>query len=437
MKVTVEELPRRELALNFEAEPQDLQKYERKAWRHLAERARIPGFRPGKAPPSVLERFYGKGAVLEETLNHLIPEATEQALKERSIEAVSVPAIKVSSTEPVAWKATVALRPKVDLGNYRELRIQPEPVVVKDKEVENLLEQLRFQHTPWQPVDRPVMMGDLVTMDVLAMDGARRAADDKGAQYRPEPGSTAPMPGFAEQIVSMKTGETKEFTLTGQAQGEGAGPRQYKFTVAVREVKGKTLPPLDDEFAKGVGDGYENLAALRQHVTNQLREAAERQAREALKEKALDQLVSMAQSEFSPTLVEHEAEHLLEEQEKRLAQNQLRLDDYLKSVGKTREQILEEMKPQAEKRVLRSLVLTEFKDREGVTVAPDDVKQAIDAVLVTAEGQSVELERALNTDSSRAAVERTLVTRKTLDRLAEIVTQPAASNAASNEEKQS
>ncbi len=425
MKVTVEHLPRREVVLSIEAEPQDLERYRKRAYQHLVQRARIPGFRQGKAPMAMLERYLGKGAILEEAINHLIPEATQKAIEEQALGAASVPSIKVDSREPVAWKATVALAPKIDLGSYQDLRLEPEPVVVPEEQVSKVLDELRFQHTPWQPVGRAALMGDLLLMDVHAQSGGRSAVDDKGVQYRPEPGSPAPVPGFAEQVTGMRLGETKEFTLTGAAAGSGESPtpREYRFRVTVHEVKGKSLPPLDDEFAKGAGDGYESLQALRDHVTAQLRASAEQDAREALKEKALDKLIETATVEFSESFVEHEAEHLMEEHEKRLAQNQVRLESYLKTIGKTREELIADLKPEAQRRVLRTLVLTELREREGVQVTPEEVQKAIDEIVASSQERSAQLERALNADATRSAMERTLLTRKTLDRLAEIVTQ--------------
>lgn len=434
MKVTVEHRPRREVVLSFEAEPTDLEQYRQKAYRHLVQRARIPGFRQGKAPLTVLERHLGKGVIMEEAINHLIPEATQKAIREQAIEAAALPSIQVSSTEPVAWKATVALVPKVDLGNYRDLRLEPEPVVVREELVDKVLEEIRFEHTPWQPVDRAALMGDLLTLDVQVEEDGRRLSDDKSVQFRPQPGLPNPVPGFAEQIVGLRAGETREFTLSAPAAGEAQGERTLKFRVTVTDVKGKNLPALDDEFAKGVGDGFESLQALRDHVIAQLRANAEREAREALREKALAKLVETAKVEYSEAFIEHDLEHLLEEHERRLAQNRIGLEQYLQSVGKTREQLAAELRPQAEQRVVRSLVVTELKEREGITVTPEEVDRAIRETAAAAGDQAAALQRALGAEANRASIERSLLTRKTLDRLVEIVTQkpldPAAASGA-------
>lgn len=431
MKVTVEELPRRELLLTFEAEPADLDEYRKKAYRHLVQRVRIPGFRQGKAPFAMVEAYVGKAAVTQEAIHHLIPDATDKAIKERSIQAAATPDIELGAMEPVAWKAKVALIPNVELGNYRELRIEQEPVAVREEEMSKVLEELRFQQAPWQPVERPAEMGDLVTIDVHGEEDGRRVAEDKGAQYRLEPGSAHPMPGFAEQLVGVKAGETKAFALTVPRGAGGAEPaqREVKFRVTASGVKAKTLPPLDDEFAKGVGEGFDTLQDLREHVAAELKAGAERAAKEALREKALDKLVETAKVDFSLAFIEREAEHLLGEQERRLAENKIGVNEYLKSVGKTREQVLDEIKPEAERRVIRSLVLTKLKEQEGIAVAPEEVAQSIQEMAASAGERAQRVQRALDNERTRSAIESSLATRKTLDRLVELVTRKPAAEA--------
>lgn len=424
MKVTVETLPQRQVLLNIEAEPEEVEESKKVAYRRLVHRARIPGFRRGKAPMAMLERYLGKAALLEEAIQHLIPDATNRAIEEQNIESASVPDIEISGTEPVTWKATVSLAPTVDLGDYLSLRVERVEVTIGPEEVDTVLEEIRFQQAPWEPVDRKTEMGDLVTMDVHAEEGGKSIADDSGVQFRPTEESIAPVPGFSQEIIGMAAGETKAFAIAfpdDDERKELAG-KEYAFKVTAQDIKAKNLPAIDDEFAKGVDDGYDSLEDLRMNLTNRIKENKEREAADALRDKAVDQLVEMSTVEFPPTLIEHEAEHMLEEQARRMsqAQGQGGLEKYIKTVGESKEDLLEELKPAAQERIVRSLVITEFKDQQGIDISSKDIDDELDKLTTGEQGD--QLRHLFGSEAGRQSLERTLLTQKTLKRLEEIIT---------------
>jgi len=174
VKVTVEHLPRRQALVSIEAEPKELEHSRQEAYKHLVVRARVPGFRPGKAPLTMVERHFGKAAFLDETLQHLVPELTQKALNENSLKPVGNPEFELSHTEPGKWKATVNLEPLVDLGAYRDIRIQPDLIIVDTAEVDKALEDLRFRTAPWEPVSRPSQADDLLIMDVYGEEDGKK-----------------------------------------------------------------------------------------------------------------------------------------------------------------------------------------------------------------------------------------------------------------------
>lgn len=422
MKVTVEHLPRREVVLEIEAESPEVEHARQAAYRKLVQRARIPGFRQGKAPLSMLERYLGKSTLLEETINHLIPEVTSEALKAQSIEAAGTPNIQISSVEPVRWKATVPLTPTVDLKDYKSLRIETPPVEVKPEEVDKVLEDLRFQQAPWQPVQRTAEPGDLLTLDIHGEEGGKTVVEQKGVEYRAVAGSPFPVPGFTEAVLGLKPGDEKEFSLTVPDADERVEYRgkTFHFKVNVSDVKTKQLPTLDDEFAKGVGDGYDSLTALRTYLHNQLLEGAQQRVKEELKEQAIQKVVDGSAVEFSPHLVDHEVEHMIEEEARR--QNQKSLEQYLSSVGKSQEEAVAELRPRAEERIRRSLILTDLKEKEGIQVSPEEIQGELDTLVASSASQSGELQRIFGSETGLKSIERSLLTRKTLDRLVDIVT---------------
>lgn len=426
LKLSLEQLPERQVVLDIEADPEELEASKKKAYQRLVGRLRIPGFRKGKAPQVMLERWIGKEALLEEAMNFLIPEVTDKAIKEQEIEAAGVPDIEVSGLDPVAWKATVPLTPTVDLGDYRGLRVEPELAVVPEEDITRALEDTRFNATPWEPASRPVEMGDLLTIDVAVEEAGKTITDQKDVQFRPLDENENPVPGFSQQLVGFEAGKEKSFAINFDASYENkdfAG-RSFEFRVLVKEIKTKHLPEIDDEFAKGVEDGFTNLEALRLHLAGQLQEHADSAAREKLREHALDQLIEAATVEFPPTMVDHEAEHMLEEQARQVTQNQADVDAYVQAIGKDKAELIEEMKPAARERIVRSLIVTELKEAEKIEVEADEIDSEVESLIgVGGAEQREQLKRIFDTDANRNNLERSLLTRKTLDRLLEIATQ--------------
>jgi len=429
VKVTVEQLPRRQVVLNIEAEQPEVDRAKEHAYNHVSQRVRIPGFRKGKVPKAMLARYIGEAAIMEEAVNHLIPEVTQKAIQEQSLEAIGVPQVALEGVEPsIKWKATVDLTPKVDLAGYKDIRLTPEPVEVTEEQIVKVLEDIRFQNTPWEPADRPSRMGDMVTLDMSAESEGKPMGSDKAVQYRLVEGAQAPILGFAEEVAGMKAGETKDFSIAvpeSDVRKSMAG-KTVSFRVTVLDVKGKTLPAFDDEFAKGVGDGYDSMQALRDFVTNRLKENAEREAKEKLKEKALDEVVAKAAFDFSPNITQREAEEMFKEQTDRLQRSKIGLDEYLKSIGKSQEALIEEMKPMAEERIKRSLALAELIKQEKVDVIEDEIDQELSGLITSGGEQNIkQFERIFDNENGRRSIQRTLQQRKVLDRLVEIATQQA------------
>ena len=430
MKVTVEHLPQRQVVLTIEAEAQETQESRKLAYRHIVERAKVPGFRPGKAPMAMVERYAGKAAFLQETIEHLIPDATEKAMEEHGIEPVGQPDIQLVTTEPIAWKATIDLVPLVDLGKYRDIRIQEEPVEATPEEVDASIEELRKSVAPWEPVSRPVAMGDLVTLDMTANDNGRIIGSDVGSQYPVIKGNPSPAPGFPEALAGLSAEESKEFVLVfppNDTRREVAG-KTINFKVTIHEVKAKNLPALDDEFAKSVDEGFDTLVALREKVTAQVVESKTREAKTALETKALQAVIDGAKLEYSPGMVTHEAAHILEDQEQELQRSRVNLDQYLASMNKTREQMLDEVKPVADQRIRRSLVFMELRKLENLEVTDEDLDAEINRMLTTVTDKAM-MRRAFENQEAKASLRSSMLNRKSLDRLVAIVTEGAPTTA--------
>ena len=421
MKATREKEENRQVFLRIELDKAEVDKALEQAYRRLVKKAEIPGFRQGKAPRAVLERYVGKDGLLEDALNNLLPEVYEQVLKDENIEPIANPQIEVVQSEPVVFTAVVPLKPTVELGDYKSIRLKPEKAEVTKEEVDTVIEQIRRQHGNWEPVERPVAFEDLVVMDVEARADDKPFINQPGAQYQVMPNQPLPAPEFADRLIGMKVGEEKEFKLQlpdDYSQTELAG-KEASFRVKVNEVKQQQLPKLDKEFAQTVSPDLKTVAALRQRVTSNLSLQVEQRAKEAFEEKVLDAVVESSKMEFPPVLVDSELERLMEQQARWMQESGLDLEGYLSRINKTEEELREELRPVAAKRVTRSLVLGKVAEAEKIEVTEEEITADLEKIVQSAENKTEMKERA-ESSQVRGSMEQLLATQKTVQRLVDI-----------------
>ena len=440
MKVTRDKNEGCQAFLVVEMESTEMETSLATAYRHLAVEVKIPGFRQGKAPRAVLERYLDKGSVLSEALNHMVPEAYQQAIKEQEIEPFAQPNIEITQTEPVViFKATVPLTPKVELGDYHKVKIKPEPATVAEDKVDAVIEQLRHQQGAWEPVARPVNFGDLAVLDIESDVAGEPFVNSKGVQYFVLREATAPVKGFAEHIVGMEKDEEKAFCLSVPEdfpKSELAG-KEASFKVKVGEIKEEELPEVNDEFARQVNPELETVAALKEQISDGLKQRAEEDARLDFEERLVAAVVDCSEVEFPPVLVEAEIDRLFDEQARRLQMDEKALEKYLKTVNKTEEQLREELRPVATKRVTGSLVLEKVAEKEGIEVSEADIDAEIDTMVKNTETKNKdELSHFLNYARSRESLKSLLLTRKTLAQVKEIAGGAGKTKSDGKEKKQ-
>jgi len=421
MKVTREKEEDCQVFLRIELEPLEVEKSLKQSYRRLVQRANIPGFRQGKAPREVLERHIGKEGLLEDALNNLLPEAYEQALKEEQIEAIASPRVDIVQTEPVVITAVVPLKPVIELGDYRSIKLTPKKADVTREEIDAVIEQLRRQHGTWEPVERPVAFDDLVTMDVESQVEDKPFINQPGAQYQVMPNQPSPAPGFADQLAGMKVGEEKEFKLMlprDYSPPELAG-KEASFKVKINEIKQQHLPKLDKEFAQLVSPDLKTMAALKKRLTSNLSIQAEQRTREEFEEKVIDAVVDLSKVEFPPVLVDSELERLMEQQARWMQESGLKLEEYLSRMKKTEEELREETRPVAAKRVTRSLVLNKVAEAEKIEVTDEEITADLEKLVQGSENKT-EMKERIGSPQVRGSMEQMLVTQKTIQRLVEI-----------------
>lgn len=418
MKVSTENLGNCQTVLTIEAEASELDKSLDEAYHHLVNEVSIPGFRKGKAPRAILVQHIGKKNLVEEALEYLIPQLYKQALESQEIEPIARPEIEVTQTEPVVFKAIVSLKPEIKLGDYHSIRLEPHPIIkIAKKEVTAAMEEFQERQGVWVPVDRSVELRDLVTMDIQANVEEKPWLNHKDILYEVDEDSRSPVPGFASHLQGIEKNKEKTFSLTipdDYPIKEMSG-KEGTFKVTITEIKEKQLPELDDKLAQGAG--YDNLADMRKKVAADLKAEAEAKNRLELRQKALDALVGISEVNYPSILEDEEITGLLRDEAQRLGFRELA--DYLKKTSKTEEELKQELRPIAKKRLTQGLVLGKLAEEEKIEINASEVDNKVDEIANDAEDKE-KARQFFSLPQVRQSIEQSLHTQKTMDRLLQI-----------------
>ena len=423
MKVSTQEIEKSQVVVEIEVDPPRLDRAMDQAYRRVAGRLRVPGFRPGKAPRPLVERMVGRESLLEDAIEHLVPEVYREAIDQENLYPIEEAAFEVVEAEPLKIKATVPVRPTVQLGDYRSLRRKLTPPEITDEQVDNVLTQLRESHATWAPVERPVQLEDRVAMDVHGTVDDKVILDRQDVEYVVRGESDRPMPGFAEQLVGMAAGDEKSFTLAVPAEFEDpeiAG-KQAAFQVKVHWVKEKQLPELDDAFASSVGT-FSTLDELKQEVRQELQGRAEATARQELQEGLIDAVVEAATLDLPPPAVEKQAARLRQQLASSLDRQGISVEQYQQLTGKSAADFDAELEADARRELTRLFVLDEVAKAENIAVDPVEVETEIRRAAGDGPDARRIVREALARRETRARVEAAIRERKTIAHLVEMAT---------------
>ncbi|MCU0507625.1 MAG: trigger factor [Anaerolineae bacterium] len=421
-----------QLDLTIELGPERTEQALQRAARLVSKKAKIPGFRPGKAPFATVVRMYGKPALLGEIVDDLGQEVYTEVLGQGQIEPYGQAALEDVELDPaIKFKLIVPLRPTVDLGDYSDLRVEAPVVEVGDADVDALLEQARNARAAHEVVERPAELGDLVKVDIVGSVGENTIMDNQDWELTLR-GESGWLPGFDEAFVGLKAGDEKEFDITypedslSKYKGQTA-----RFKVNVKEVRAKLTPELNDEFAQSLGE-YATLAEYREKKLAEIKQQRETEAQNKLTDDAVEALIGRATLAYPPSAVHDTIHDMLHDMEQRMRNIGYTLEDSLRLQGKTIEQYEQELEPSAERRVKAQLVLAELFRREGLEVTDAEVEAELDRMASQAEQEETRtaIREAFGTDQGRAVIRQDLRTSKTLDRLRALVTGQATITAA-------
>jgi trigger factor len=411
MQVTATPAPKSSVLLEVEVPSDRLDRAVRDAVGRLSRRTRVAGFRPGKAPRPILERVLGPGAVLDEAVEHLVQDAYRQAIIEHGIVPLTnadVEVVEAVEGKPLRFKATVQVRPEVELGDYSNFNFGPEIEAVDDTKVDKVVEELRDQNATLAAVEeRGARNGDWA---VIGFAGTRdgEAFDGGSAERMPLIiGEDRLIPGFEANLVGLKPGESTSFDVTfpdDYPEPSLAGQPAH-FEVDVKELREKILPEADDEFARSMGD-YADLAALRADVAQRLRRNALDRARHEFSDKIIDYAVANATIDLPDILVDQEVEVMHDEFRSTLARQGIGEDAYLKATDQTEEALHAEFRPRAEQRTKVLLVLSKIAEAEGIDVPDEAIEAQVE--LARARYKDQKTVRYFESDRGRSFIHSTL-----------------------------
>ena len=373
MKVTTETVATREVVLTIEPDPQTIDQAMRKAARQISRLRPVPGYRPGRAPYVMVERIFGRELILDEALNEVAPSIYRQAIEEAGVEPFERGQIEIESQDPLVLNVSVSLVPAVTVGDYATLSIEPEPEIsISDAQIDEQIEDVQRHHAEHVPVERPVQLGDQIVVSLMGTSDGETVVDESNGLLDIHDG-LAP-PGFAEALVGMQSGETREFSLTypEDFDDEDLSGRNVDFSVSVTTVRETHLPDLDDDLAKMAGD-FETFDELRESVAERVKERLEREAREREAIAAAEALVERSQVDYPAAALEREIDSAIGRQKARLEQIGFTFEAYLRMLAKTEGELRDELRPEAEGQLVRRLVLTEYARAEGLSVAEEEL----------------------------------------------------------------
>ena len=384
MQTTVKELPDSRVSVEVEVPGEDVSRAANRAARAMAREMRMPGFRKGKAPPSLVIQRLGFPAVLEEAIREALPEWYERALLDAGVTPIGDPQIEMSASpeaedEPLSFKFEVGVRPVAKLGDYKGLEVGREEKEVDEEIVDTEVDRIREGFARLEPVERAAAEGDSVLIDFEGMLDGKAFEGGKADDYLLGLGSGQLIEGFEEQLVGAKGGEDRDVKVTFPAeyQAEHLAGKDAVFKVSVKEVREKILPELDDDFASDASE-FDTLEELRADIREKVGQALNSRSEEDFRIAAIDAAVAGATVAVPEELVTARATERWERMERQLAQSGMDPNAFLQMQGKTREELIEESKEDAVKELERESVVTAIAAAEGIEVTDEELVEALE-----------------------------------------------------------
>lgn len=352
-----------------------------KAYQDSKDKFNIDGFRKGKAPRSIIEKHFGEGVFFEDAINNLFQTAYPEALNELDLEVIDSPQAdfsEIGKGKPLTVTIDVAVYPVVEVKDYKGIEVEQVDPEVTEEDVDRDIEAMRKRNSRMVVADRPVENGDTVILDYAGFVGDEQFQGGTAENQELKIGSGMFIPGFEEQLIGVKAGESKDVVVTfpEEYQAKELAGKEATFKCTVHEVKFEELPELDDEFAKDVSE-FDTLAELRDDARARILESVKLQCENEAKDKVIAQVYENNKIEAPATMVADEMDRMIQELEQQMRYQGLNIQQYLQFTGSTLDDFRNEIKPEAEKRVATRIVLRSIGDVENVEVTDEDLDKEL------------------------------------------------------------
>lgn len=383
MSVQVEKLEKNMAKLTIEVSSEEFENAIAKAYKKNKNKISMPGFRKGKAPRAMIEKMYGNGIFYEDAANSIIPDAYADAAKESELEIVAQPEIDVTQIEsgkPFIFTATVALKPEVTLGEYKGIEVEKKEVEVTDEEVEAEINKVRESNARMLDIDdRATQDGDTVLIDFDGYVDGKQFEGGKADDYSLVLGSHSFIDNFEEQLVGKNIGDDVEVNVTfpENYQAEELQGKPAVFKVKIKEIKVKELPELDDDFAQDVSN-FDTIAEYKEDLKKKLTENKEEALKREREEAVIGKIIENAQMDIPEQMVDAQTRQMTQEFAQRLSSQGLSIDQYMQFTGLTPQKMIEELKPQALKRIQSRLVLEAVVAAENIETTEEELDKEIE-----------------------------------------------------------
>jgi trigger factor len=425
MKSTLDKTENHMSYLTVVTEASEIEKYLEKAYQRLVKRTEVPGFRKGNAPRDILEKHVGREKLLEDAIKDALPVFCNDAIKEHNLEPVMQPMVKIVQNDPLKFEMIIALKPVVELGDYKTMVVEADPLEVSDQEVNDIVDNLRKQYgSQTDNSESPIKFGDTVTADIIGEIYESPFIRKRGSTFELNLEFAKDVPGLADKIVGMKKGEESKFKLTlpDDYENKVVAGKEVEFTVTIHNVKGTTIPELNDEFVKKIAPDLESVNALMDRIRTNLKSENERNAIANYEEKVIENLIESSKLEYPPVLVDMELQELIQEYKRQVqasCRDEKEFEEKMKQVPEA--ELRENGMPMAKKRVLWALVVNEVAKKEGITVTAEEIDEEIENMAKRAGQNREELLNYIKQNNGRMEVENFLSGKKTIKKLVEIV----------------
>jgi len=385
MKIDVKNQPKSEILLTIELTDKELDKYKQQAVKTLSEKIKISGFRPGKVPADVMEKTIGKEKITQETLRYALPQSYFEAIKEKKIEVISRPEVKVLTEEPLKYEAKVAVLPEVTVKEINSIKVAKKEVKVAEKDVKEAIEQLQKSFAVFKDHKRAVKKGDRVELDFCGYDEKGEKIPNTESKNHPVViGDKTFIPGFEEELIGLKKDEKKEFSLTfpKDYHKEDFQGKKVKFKVEVKRTEESILPELNEEFITKVTNGKKmTFKEFEKEVKDNLEKRQHQDLKTARENEFLGKLIEKSTLEVPEILVNEEIDFMIKDIKMDLAKKGMQFEDYLKAVKKKEEDLRKEMGKEAEKRVKLRIVLNHVFIEEKIEPNESEIEKHIEEIL--------------------------------------------------------